>query len=101
MQTAPCKGCGKSIIWGTTKEGKRIPLDPAPPVYVVTALEYPPSPRDLEIVRIQRANSKQEYNGFRWADTGGAIALAAYVSHFTTCPAANQFSGSNKPGGKQ
>jgi len=27
-----CRFCGKKIIWGT-REGEKIPLDPAPPVY--------------------------------------------------------------------
>lgn len=30
---AACKGCGKKILWIETVDGKRIPLDPSPPVY--------------------------------------------------------------------
>jgi hypothetical protein len=58
------------MIWAKTAEGKTIPLDSRAPVYEVT--------KDL---------------------TGEAIARRAegvYVSHFSTCPEANQFSASGK-----
>ena len=29
-----CKGCGKSIHWGRTKEGRTVPLDSIAPVYM-------------------------------------------------------------------
>lgn len=70
MNTVPCKGCGRSIFWALNPiSGKRVPLDPKPPVY-----------------RIQM-------------DTGQVFAhqdKQAFVSHFATCPNANDFSGSGR-----
>ena len=76
-----CRGCGKPILWGTEEgTGRRLPLDPTPPVYEVQGF----------------------YDG---GDTGegqdiGVTAVRrhfkAYVSHFATCPKANEFSGSKK-----
>lgn len=63
-----CKGCGAPIVWGLTPEGKRIPLDPKPPVYAYEA------------------------------DNGNCLQVKAatvYVTHFATCPKANDFSGKN------
>lgn len=65
-----CRGCGKAIEWGVTEEGKRIPLDPTPPVYSILSTQ----PGDLKVARNHEA----------------------MVSHFATCPDANKFSGSNK-----
>lgn len=33
MSGGRCQGCGKRIVWGETKDGARVPLDPVPPVY--------------------------------------------------------------------
>ena len=35
FRTALCKGCGKPVVWGVTKAGKRVPLDPRAHVYRV------------------------------------------------------------------
>lgn len=64
-----CKGCGKEIVWAVTAEGRKIPLDPRPPVYSLID-----TPRGKEAVRT----------------------TLAMVSHFSTCPNANDFSGSKK-----
>ena len=66
-----CKGCGKKITWGETEEGKMIPLDPRPPVYEVW----------------MRANDGKTFIKRR---------TDCYVSHFATCPNANEFSGSKR-----
>lgn len=61
-----CKGCGKAIVWGETVDGKRIPLDPRPPVYKILATG-----------RVVRD-------------------VTCMVSHFATCPHASQFSAGKK-----
>ncbi len=72
MNTSQCKKCGKKILWATNKEtGKKIPLDPRPPVYAV---------RICEDGSVEAINLKKE----------GA------VSHFATCPDADYFSGGKK-----
>ena len=67
-----CKGCGKPIVWGITADGKKIPLDPRPPIYRFDG---------HDATRIERV-------------------MDVYVTHFATCPKASQFSGS-KPKQKE
>ena len=66
-----CKGCGKEILWVVTVRGK-MPLDPRPPVYEIG----------------------EEVNGVLPASR----IPRCYVSHFATCPKANDFSASKKKG---
>lgn len=70
---AKCKGCGKEIVWGVTEDGKKIPLDPRPPVYRWTSHGVP---------RVGNERIARDKN--------------AMVTHFATCKAADQFSGSKK-----
>lgn len=76
-----CRGCGREIIWGTTEDGKKIPLDPRAAVYVL--------------------GPKAIGDSDRYGETRGDQIVKrttlAMVSHFVTCSAANKFSGSNKP----
>lgn len=67
-----CRGCGKKIIWAVTVDGKKIPLDPTPPTYGAAD--------DSEI------HTDGQFIG----------RSRAMVSHFATCPKANDFSGSKK-----
>lgn len=69
---AACRGCGKEIVWGMTEDGKRIPLDPKPPIYTLSGF---PSPVNGEYREVGRA-SRDEF----------------MVSHFATCQRANDFS---------
>jgi hypothetical protein len=64
-----CRGCGKPLLFVKDANGKVHPLDASAPVYMLQA--------DL---------------------TGATIAVrtTAYVSHFSTCPKANDFSASNR-----
>jgi hypothetical protein len=64
------------MVWGETPDGKRIPLDPRAPVYLVT------SPDGHEPPIVDRAR-------------------LAFVSHFATCPKANEFSTSKKKAPEQ
>lgn len=71
---AKCAGCGRPIVWGQLKDGTKVPLDPRPAVYWVVA----PA---ADHYMISRANgSKEKAQG------------QAMVSHFATCPKADQFS---------
>ena len=63
-----CK-CGKRIVWAKTPEGKVVPLDPVAPTYDVR----------LNLMGDQTAERS-----------------SAYVSHFATCPNANDFSGKGR-----
>lgn len=77
---ASCRGCGKRIVWGISKDGKRIPLDPKPPVYDVlriTELDVHWPRVEMDTVPVVRNEE-------------------AYVSHFATCPNASDFSGKNR-----
>jgi hypothetical protein len=67
--TKPCKGCGKMILWAQTTEGKWIPLDTRAPTYSIA---------DVKGMGLRALRSE------------------GYVSHFATCPKANDFSASKK-----
>lgn len=82
FRRATCNGCGKPIVWATTAEGKRIPLDPRPAVYRV--VEDPQRPKNYSATRIEEVSSEGRPMG-------------AMVTHFATCPKAGDFSGSRKP----
>lgn len=71
-----CAGCGKAIIWGVIAAGVRIPLDPAAPVYGLSGFRAELGLGDRPAAEISRAK-RDEF----------------MVSHFATCPKANQFSG--------
>ena len=63
-KTSNCRSCGAEIVWAVTATGKRMPLDAKPEKRVVL------EPRDVfgEIAEVK--------------DT--------FVSHFATCPDADQ-----------
>lgn len=77
MTTTNCKGCGRPMVWAVTADGKRIPLDPKPAIYMVVA-----EPGGGDHV-CQRAKVPAEV-------TDGKEALFM-VTHFATCPKASQF----------
>lgn len=59
-----CKSCGVDLVFATLENGKTVPLDTKAPVFEVSAEGY----------KARRANSR------------------FLVSHFATCPSANQHS---------
>lgn len=69
--TSKCKGCGKLIRWEQTPDYKNIPLDVSAPVYALIEQQGKPT----VVVRTH----------------------LCFVSHFSTCPKASDFS----KGGKQ
>lgn len=75
MSEARCRGCKKEIVWATTSTGKNIPLDPSVTVYSVV-------PERGRLIAVQ--------------PTPGVLGERFLVSHFNTCPNANDFSGKNK-----
>ena len=75
---AKCKGCGAEILWAKNENDKMIPLDAKAPVYVLTIRADSPAEKVAGTeARCQRAEKDR-----------------AFVSHFSTCPKANEFSGS-------
>lgn len=82
-----CKGCGRKIIWGVTETGASVPLDPRALVMF--------KPADGSRLRKQ----KEAYTCFDDSpEKAGMVQIPGQwvVSHFATCPQANQFSGQNK-----
>ena len=70
------RGCGKTILWGVDEKGRRIPLDPHAPVYHVMSFNAA-----TQTYAVERAGGERPIN---------------YVSHFATCPKANEFSSSKQ-----
>lgn len=62
-----CKGCGKKVIFARDTEGKIQILDPVPPIFGLLS-DLPDGSTHVRRLR------------------------GAYVSHFATCPKANEFS---------
>ena len=75
MANSTCKGCGAEITWAHTDTGAKIPLDKRAPVYAYY----------LNGDGKRRAKK---------VDNDGDSCF--HVSHFSTCPKANDFSGSKK-----
>ena len=72
MKESKCKGCGAPIVWGICNvSGKKIPLDLRPQVYRL-------SEQEGEVLAIRQSST------------------VFGVSHFATCPKANNFSGQNR-----
>lgn len=74
FMAGPCRSCGQRIVWVETERGRRMPVDaePVPGHFVITH-----GPRN------------------------GAVAtqVPVYVSHFSTCPNADQHRGKGAQGG--
>lgn len=73
-----CRGCGRDVVFVTTNDGKTVPLHPVPPVF-------------------HRVHDPDTGRAFWWRDgSDGGGERTAFVSHFATCPKANDFSGSRR-----
>ena len=77
----PCGGCRRPVIWSQTRNGKPTPLDPELIHVVPTA-----KPHEAQII---------DLNGIHRAgkivDAGNPCAIAGRISHFATCPKAENF----------
>lgn len=76
---AKCKSCGKEIFFIKTKQGKFMPCDTAPHSVIVGEGNMILLTKNGDVVRGKPASYDDG------ADTTG------YISHFSTCPAADQF----------
>lgn len=68
-----CRGCGAEILWAKTLSGKNIPLDTKAPVFMVTMDEVEGQKKPMAL-------------GIK----------SGMVSHFSTCPDADKFSGGKR-----
>lgn len=76
MTPSACRSCGAPIVWGFTKNSKRMPVDAAPVVggnIVLTSGNDGPSIMVLGQQEAERRAGESE---------------ALYTSHFKTCPQA-------------
>lgn len=73
---AECRSCGQTIRWGTTRKGKKIPIDPEPC-------------RDGNI-RLT-LDDKAEILGGRNLSEARSRGDRLHVSHFTTCEQADEW----------
>ena len=83
-----CRSCGAKIHWVEVRSGKKMPVDPEPidvddmedGMIVVTA--------DGEIVRSEHGRLYVP-GGKAWKGEGKGI--EGFISHFATCPQANEW----------
>ncbi len=71
-----CRTCQAEIVWGKTEAGKNVPLDPPEKRYV----------RADMITGMADLAKEDEY-----------VMVPTFVSHFATCPQADQHRKKDKP----
>jgi hypothetical protein len=91
MIESTCNGCGKNIVWGKTKDGKRIPLDSRAPVYLQS--DQYGNGSGLAFRQEEVEHYIDPLDGSPGCDP---VKGKWMVSHFATCPKANEFSASKK-----
>ena len=80
-----CKGCGEPIKWIRSNRGKLIPCDPEPEVMYLKPM--PPGERITLI--LEDGSTVSGYRADRYES--GTLKTEGYLSHFGTCPHAEQF----------
>lgn len=76
---AMCKGCGATIFWIRTRAGMNMPVNPEPVFVAVDDGSDVFVTDEGEVIR------------GREVPTNDGSAEVAFVSHWATCPAADQF----------
>ena len=74
MKTSKCRGCGAGIIWTQTREGRRMPVDA----------------KGLDGFYLVH-NEETTDGGTVEVDPPSAIFRTVHLSHFVTCPKADDF----------
>lgn len=74
--SSTCKGCGAPITWAKTRDGKNLPLQKCP------------------VYEIDWSRNDETEGPFAGSYQAHALKIEreTYVSHFLTCPKANDFS---------
>lgn len=80
-RTAPCRGCGKEIAFIKTVKGKTMPVDP-------DAVRFIPAGGPNTYVMMD--GSIQRGRGLKHDDDNEG-SMIGYISHFATCPNADDF----------
>lgn len=73
MKTSQCSGCRAEIIWTTTRNGKKMPVDAEPDPEGIIVLEFDGD------------------EPFAIYDNRRLIEGERYTSHFATCPKRGEF----------
>ena len=82
-RTTTCRGCGKPIAFIKSVSGKSIPVDPEP-IYFI--------PEDEKHKFVLMDGTVKRGSPVESDETGGTkIAEIGYRSHWSTCPAAEDF----------
>lgn len=83
MTEDECRSCRAKIVWATTEQGKSMPVDAEPVeggnVYYLDQKSSPPRVRVLADPQPTLEEGVDSADGLR------------YVSHFATCPQAEQW----------
>lgn len=90
MKTVPCKGCGKPVIFVKDEKGTTQVLDASAPVYQATS--YRTTAGLSSVVFGLQSGDFDQITSIE----GVQRTPIAWVSHFSTCNVANQFSKSTK-----
>ncbi len=75
-----CASCGARVLWATTAEGKRMPLDPRPSEAAGNVTAVVTRGRLISTVLTKRHAARLR----------ATRAQPLYLSHFATCPQADQ-----------
>lgn len=91
---AKCSSCPAGIVWAKSPTGANLPLDEEP-VDVGALIDEATraGKRRPTFYWLDRSPQDDTLHAFRYEPDGSEREGELYVSHFTTCPNARQFSG--------